>query len=50
VQLRVLITDLHTAPAVLAQRVQTIECVIEVLHTNLAAARRWVATLTQEKG
>jgi hypothetical protein len=32
----------------LAARVRTLESVIEVLHANLVAARRWVATLTHK--
>ena len=49
VQLRAMVTDLSPAPAEAAQRVRRLERVIEVLHANLAAARRTLATLTHER-
>ena len=45
VQLRTMVTDLSDVSSEAAQRVRRLERVIEVLHANLAAARRYLATV-----
>jgi hypothetical protein len=42
-------TDVSHASATLTQRVQQLERVVEVLHVNLAAVRRTIATLLREQ-
>jgi hypothetical protein len=46
-QLRALVTELSPAPVAMTQRVQRLERVLAVLHTNLTVARRTITTLTQ---
>ena len=43
--LRAMVTDLSDVSSEAAQRVRRLERVIEVLHANLAAARRYLATV-----
>ena len=48
-QLRTMVTDLCEASSEAAQRVRSLERVIEVRHANLAAARQYLATLRRQE-